>query len=250
LSGIPAKAVPHTIPDLARDVLHRNPDVIFAVTTELTLDFKAATTTIPIVGFFGFPVETGIVASLAHPGGNVTGVSIEASGGLASIEASRGPLLKRLELFHEMVPHATRLGYLTKRAIREMWEAQGRPGDEFARKMGVTIPVGPPLDSPIDEAAYRRVFVALTQDHADGFMVHEDGENYANYKLIVELAEKNRLPAIYQDRMFIDAGGLISYGIDQSALSPRAADIVDQKRPETGRHSRLPADQIRTGHQS
>jgi putative ABC transport system substrate-binding protein len=100
---------PH-YPDLARDVVRRNPDVIVALTTELTLDFKAATTTIPIVGVFGGPIETGIVLSLAHPGGNVTG---------ASVDAARDLWLKRLELFHEMVPQAIRLGYLTRREIRE-----------------------------------------------------------------------------------------------------------------------------------
>jgi putative ABC transport system substrate-binding protein len=84
------------------------------------------------------------------------------------------------------------------------------------------------LDHPMDEAAYRRVFVGLTQDHADGFMVHEDAENFANHKLIVELAEKNRLPAIYPWKMSVEDGGLMSYGLDVSALGQRVADIVNQ----------------------
>jgi len=71
------------------------------------------------------------------------------------------------------------------------------------------------------------VFVGLTQDHADGFMVHEDAENFANHKLIIELAEKNRLPAIYP-AIFVDAGGLMSYGMDARACGQRVADIVDQ----------------------
>jgi putative ABC transport system substrate-binding protein len=206
-------------PDLARDIVRRNPDLIIAFTTELTLDFKAATTTIPIVGIFGTPVESGAVASLSHPGGNVTGAAIDAAWGL---------WLKRLQLFHEIVPKAMmRLGYLIRRASRDLWEAQGRPGDEFARKLGVTW-VGPPLDHPINEAEYRRVFVALSQDHADGFMVHDDAENFSNHKVIVELAAKNRLPAIYPARIFVDAGGLMSYGMDASAVGHRVADIVDQ----------------------
>ena len=204
-------------PDLARDVVHRNPDVIFAITTELTLDFKAATTTIPIVGVFSYPIETGIVPSLAHPGGNVTGAAYEAS----------HLWLKRLEVFHEMVPQAIRVGYLTRRELRETWEAQGRPGDEVARKMGVSV-IAASLDHPMDEAAYRRVFVGLTQDHADGFMVHEDEENLTNHKLIVELAEKNSLPAIYPWKMAVDDGGLMSYGTDLSALGRSIADTMDQ----------------------
>jgi putative ABC transport system substrate-binding protein len=206
-------------PDLARDVVRRNPDLILAITLGVTLDFKAATTTIPIVGAFSIPVEAGAVASLAHPGGNITGASVEAAGLLWP---------KRLQLFHEMVPQAIRLGYLNARAYREAWEAQGRPDEEIWRKMGVTMPVGPPFDYPVDEAAYRRVFVGLTEDHADGFMVDDEFENAANYKVIVELAEKNRLPAIYPSRIFVEAGGLISYGTDFSALGGRVADIVDQ----------------------
>ena len=206
-------------PELARDVVRRNPDLIIAYANDLVLDFKAATTTIPIVGVFAFPVETGIVSSLARPGGNVTGASIDAAGSL---------WLKRLQLFQEMVPQAKRLGYLDLRANREAWEAQGRPGNEVARKMGVVFPVGPPLDFPIDQEAYRRVFVGLTQDHADGCMVGDEEENYANHKVIVELAEKTRLPAIYPARSFVEDGGLMSYGMDLSALGQRVADIVDQ----------------------
>ena len=201
-------------PDLARDVVRGNPDLIIVFTNELALDFKAATTTIPIVGVFGSPVEAGIAASLAHPGGNVTGATIEAAGNLWP---------KRLQLFHEMVPQAIRLGYLIRRE-----EALGRQGEDIPQKMGVTIHVGPKLDYPIDDAEYRRVFVALTQDHADGLMVSDDFENFANRKVIVELAEKNRLPAIYPSRLFVEAGGLMSYGADVPALGQRVAAIVGQ----------------------
>ena len=91
------------------------------------------------------------MASLSHPGGNVTGAAKNAAWGL---------WLKRLQLFHEMVPKAMRLGYLIRRANWDVWEAQSRPGDEFARKLGVTW-VGPQLNHPINEAVYRRVFGAL-----------------------------------------------------------------------------------------
>ena len=107
-------------PDLARDVVRHNPDLIIAYANELVLDFKTATTTIPIVGVFAFPVETGIVSSLARPGGNVTGASIDAAGSM---------WLKRLQLFHEVVPQAKRLGVLEWRESRDAWETQGRPGD-------------------------------------------------------------------------------------------------------------------------
>jgi putative tryptophan/tyrosine transport system substrate-binding protein len=205
-------------PELARDVVRRNPDVIIAIGNDLVLDFKGATTTIPIVGTFGTPVEAGIVASLARPGGNVTGVS-----------SNVGQLWpKRLQLFREMVPQAKRLGYLQTRRDREAWEAQGRPGDEVIWKMGVTAPVGPPLDPPVDEAAYRRAFVGLTQDHADGFMVSDEVENFSNQKVIVELADKNRLPAIYPLKAFVESGGLMSYGSKQSDHGRGLAVIADR----------------------
>jgi putative ABC transport system substrate-binding protein len=205
--------------DLASDVVSRNPDVIISIgTNELTLDFKAATTTIPIVGAMGLPVEAGIVASLARPGGNITGVSIDV-----------GELWpKRLQLFHEMVPQAKRLGYLHPRASRETWEARGRPGEETIRKMGVTQPVGPPLDYPIDEAEYRRVFAGLVQDRAEGILVGEEDVHVGNAKLIVELAEKSRLPVIYPYKSFVEAGGLISYGTDVSIHGRNIGDIVGQ----------------------
>ena len=88
--------------------------------------------------------------------------------------------------------------------------------------MGVTS-VGPPFDHPIDEDEYRRVFAALAQDRAEAITVTEENENLANFKLIIELAEKNRLPAMYPFKMCVEAGGLMSYGDDiptSAAASP------------------------------
>ena len=143
----------------------------------------------PLTTLYSFvATRAGIAASLAHPGGNVAGATIEAAGNLW-------------------------LGF-----------------NCFMRwcRMGVTIPVGPKLDYPIDDAEQRRVFVALTQRHADGLMVSDDFENFASGKVIVELAEKNRLPAIYPSRLFVEAGRLMFYGADVSALGQRVAAIVGQ----------------------
>jgi putative tryptophan/tyrosine transport system substrate-binding protein len=96
--------------DLARDVVSRNPDVIFSISNELTFDFKAATTAIPIVGAFGSPVETGIVASLARPGGNTSNIGDEVWD-------------KRVQLLRQLVPHMTKLGVLDTRRNRDGWEA-------------------------------------------------------------------------------------------------------------------------------
>jgi putative ABC transport system substrate-binding protein len=81
--------------DLAREVLSRNADVLVSFTNNLTLDFKAATTTLPIVGVFAMPVEAGIVATLAHPGGNITGASVDVGG---------DQWAKRLQLLRQVVP--------------------------------------------------------------------------------------------------------------------------------------------------
>jgi putative tryptophan/tyrosine transport system substrate-binding protein len=201
---------------LARDVVSRNPDLIIAITSNLVLDFKAATTTIPIVGVFGLPVETGIVPSLARPGGNITGVSVD---------VGREQWDKRVQLLHQVVPQATRLGVLESRAVREKWGVIFER--ELDQRAGFTR-VGPAFDHPIDEDGYRRVFAALAQDRAEAILVNDEGENVANLKLIVELAEKTRLPAIYPFKMFVEAGGLMSYGVDLSALGERAADMADR----------------------
>jgi putative ABC transport system substrate-binding protein len=195
--------------DLARDVVSRNPDVIIALTNELVLDFKAATTTIPTVGVFGIPVETGIVASLARPGGNITGVSV--SVGLEQWD-------KRVQLLRQLVPQATRLGFVQSRFARELLKPTTN---------GVAW-VGPPFDHPADRAEYRRVFASLVQDGAEGIVVTDEEDNIANRKLIVELAEENRLPAIYPYKMFVGAGGLMSYGTDASIYGYNVADIVGQ----------------------
>jgi putative tryptophan/tyrosine transport system substrate-binding protein len=202
-------------PDLARDVVAHKPDLVIAVSDELVLDFKAATTTIPIVGIFGHPIETGIVPSLARPGGNITGVT---------------PLIgfevwdKRIQLLRQVVPHLNRLGAIQSRSRRDQWEAEIH---ETARRTGTTW-VGPALAHPINEAEYRRVFGALIQDRADAIWVAEEVENITNRKLIAELAEESRLPAIYPLKVFVEAGGLMSYGSDQSAHGISAADIADQ----------------------
>jgi putative tryptophan/tyrosine transport system substrate-binding protein len=203
-------------PDLAREVVSRNPDVILSIgSNELTLDFKAATTTIPIVGILGSPVEVGIVASLARPGGNITGVSVD---------VGTEQWGKRIQLLQQVVPQATRLGVLESRVVREKWGVFER---ELDQRMGITR-VDPPFDHPVDEGEYRRVFAALAQDGAQGIMITDEEENYVQLKLIVELAEKARLPAIYPFKMFVEAGGLMSYGVDVPDNGRRLANVVDQ----------------------
>jgi putative tryptophan/tyrosine transport system substrate-binding protein len=122
-------------PDLAREVAARNPELVIAVSDNLVLDFKATTTTIPIVGIFGNPVEAGIVPSLARPGGNITGVTSRIGFEVWD---------KRIQLLRQVVPHLTRLGAIQSRVRRDQWEAEIR---ETARKTRI-VWVGPMLDYP------------------------------------------------------------------------------------------------------
>jgi putative tryptophan/tyrosine transport system substrate-binding protein len=88
--------------------------------------------------------------------------------------------------------------------------------------------LGPPLERPTDEQEYQRAFSALAQESADGLIVSDEAENVTYRELIVELAAKGRLPTIYSYRQFVEAGGLMSYGIDVSDLGHRVADLVDK----------------------
>jgi putative ABC transport system substrate-binding protein len=152
---------------------------------------------------------------LARPGGNITGVSVD---------VGTEQWGKRIQLLQQVVPQAIRLGVLESRAVREKWGAVERDIDQQA---GI-VRVGPPFDHPIDEDGYRRVFAALAQDRAEAIMVHDGEENVANLKLIVELAEKTRLSAIYPFKMFVQAGGLVSYGADVPDLGRGVANIVER----------------------
>jgi putative ABC transport system substrate-binding protein len=203
--------------ELASEVVRKKPDLIFTNTSRMVQNFKAATATIPIVGLMADPVPMGIVDSLARPGGNITGVCVD-----AGLEIQG----KRLELLREAVPGISRVGFL---ASRDVWEnplgiAALRPA---AERMGVSI-IGPPLEGTLEEAEYRRVFDAMIEGHPDAVIVSDQTENSSNARLIVELAAKSRLPTIYPYREQVEAGGLMAYATDLSDLYRRAAGYVDQ----------------------
>jgi putative ABC transport system substrate-binding protein len=186
--------------------------LIVAFASYFVLDVKAATSTIPIVGAFADPIAFGIVPSLARPGGNITGVSVD---------VGEDQWAKRMQLLKEAVPHISRLGVLAR---RERYSAGLREG---ALKNSVSI-VGPPLEQPTNEQEYQRIFAALAQEGAEGLVVSDAPENFTYRRLIVELAEKGHLPTIYPFRQFVEAGGLIAYGIDASDLGHRVADLADK----------------------
>ena len=194
---------PAHYPDLARQIVSRNPDLIIAIGNFLVLALKAATSTIPIVAGFADPVVFGIVPSLARPGGNITG---------CSVDVGLDQWAKRVQLLKEAVPQMSRLGFLSTRNTREWFSAECARTNCGTRENELKVSfVGPPLEQPTDEHEYERVFSALAQEGAEGLVVTDENENLSYRRLIVELAEKGCLPTIYPFRQFVEAGGLMAY---------------------------------------
>jgi putative ABC transport system substrate-binding protein len=200
--------------ELASEVVRQQPDVIFANSTRMVLRLKEATSTIPIVGYMGEAIAWGIVDSLARPGGNITGVSNTEG------EEIMG---KRLGLLRELIPRAARVGYLASRDVAGSIHAVDTR--KAAQQAGISLV--PPLET-ISEAEYRRVFELMTQERADGLIVGTQDEHGTYSRLIIELAEKSRLPTIFPDGSFAKLGGLIGYGDDAVDQYRRAAGYIDR----------------------
>ncbi|HEV2548011.1 MAG TPA: ABC transporter substrate-binding protein [Stellaceae bacterium] len=201
---------------LVSEIVRSKPDLIYAEGDRMAREAKAATDTIPVVAVVGDPITSGIAASLARPGGNITGVTSAASLELES---------KRLALLREMAPTASRVAFLVSRGLWESpYTAVVR---EAAQRAGISL-LGPLLEPPFDEAEYRRAFATMMQHGADALLVSEQPENFSNRRLIVELAEQVRLPTIYPYHEFTDIGGLMAYGVEFTDLFRHLADQVDQ----------------------
>jgi putative ABC transport system substrate-binding protein len=201
---------------LARDVVNTHPDVIFAQSNLLVLAFKAATASIPIVVTSGDPVPSGIVSSIAHPGGNITGVAVDAGVDL---------LGKRLGLLLEAIPKPLNAKYL---ASQGNWKgAGGRVVQDAAKHLGINIS-GALFDGTVDETQYRSVFAAMELDGVDALLVSPELVNLSNDQLLVDLAAKSRIPAIYAYRETVAIGGLMAYAPDYADTLRRAANAVGQ----------------------
>jgi putative ABC transport system substrate-binding protein len=202
--------------ELAREVVRTRPHLILAVSSPLVLIFKAITTNIPIVGVMADPVAYGVVSNLARPGGNITGVSVDA--GLET-------WAKRVQLLQEVVPTTAKVGFLIPRSSWDL--AQGRAVQDATRQLGIALS-GPPLDYPIEEGEYRRVLGVMAQEGVDGVVVSDIADNFTYRRLIVRLAEVARLPAIYPYRAYFEEGGLLVYGSDLAPLYGWVAKYLDQ----------------------
>jgi ABC-type uncharacterized transport system substrate-binding protein len=209
-----AKGNADRLPDLATELIRLKVDVIAVGGGDAALPAKNATGRIPIVfTSANDPVGIGLVATLAHPGGNVTGLSIDAPG-LGG---------KRLEILKESFPKLSRIAVLYLRASPS-WKVIMAETEQVARLLKVRLePVGVENPNELENA-----FSAIVRERAEALVKLPSAPLTTYRKRIVELAAKNRLPAIYEDRIIAEDGGLMSYGTDITDLYRRSAVYVDK----------------------
>ena len=219
------------LPDLAAELVRLNVDVILAAPTPPALAAQQATKAIPIVvAHMSAPVEAGLVASLARPGGNVTG--------LRSLQAELAA--KRLELLKEAFPNVSRVAVLGAGIGLLGGGAQMRAMEGAARRLGLELrtldwrrhatptPGVSPYLSKRADPNFQNVFRSITEMRASAFTVISSPLHLDYLPQILDLAAKSRLPAIYPNRTYVDAGGLMSYGTYLPDLYRRAAIYVDK----------------------
>ncbi|MGB8534668.1 MAG: ABC transporter substrate-binding protein, partial [Pseudolabrys sp.] len=188
------------LPSMAADLVRRQVTVIAATTTPAALAAKAATATIPIVfEIGGDPIQLGLVAKLSRPGGNVTGVS------QLSVEVAP----KRLELLHELVPAASIMVLLVNPADRP---GVSKEEQSAARTLGLELHI---LNASTDRD-FDGVFAKLIQLQAGGLVIGGGAYFTSRPEQLAALSVRHAVPAIYYNRRFAVAGGLLSYGADST----------------------------------
>ena len=203
------------LPELARELVGLKVDVIVTATDVAIAAVKRETQTIPIVmGNSTDPVGTGFVTSLARPGGNITGLS------------SMSPELsgKRLELLTEVVPGLSRVAFLwnpdVRGAVLDYKEAESAAGSLRLQLQSVEV---------VRAEDFDRAFSAVTKERAQALMMPAANPvGFAKRGQIASFAQKNRLPSIYAQKEYVDAGGLMSYGPNTPDMHRRAATYVDK----------------------
>ena len=214
IEGRFADAKVDRLPALAAELVALQVDVIVAANTTSAKAAKAATATIPIV-FIGRtdPVGQGLVASLARPGGNVTGVTSSVGAEIAG---------KGLELFKEAVPRISRVAVLY--SSDQLYDPVLHVLRSVAPKLGITL-------LPHDVKTLNELTAALaaiTQERADGLFLLDAQIIGTHFDLILEFAARNRLPTMYDDGDVVELGGLMSYYSNPLDVRRRAARFVDK----------------------
>ena len=203
-------------PELAADLVRLKVDVIVVASTPPALAAKKATTTIPIVmANAGDPVAAGLVASLARPGGNVTG--------LASLTPELNT--KRLEILKDAVPKLARVGVLRLAGAGIARDLQLKELRPAAQELKLKLEE---IETQYDAKGLESAFQIAKQKRVNAIMTLASRPFFAERKRIVELANKHRLPAIYFQKEFVEEGGLMSYGADYDDLYRKTAHYVDK----------------------
>jgi len=202
------------LPELARELVLLKVDAIFTAGTPAIFALREATKTIPIVFFStSDPIGMGVVASLAHPGGNITGISVLAS--------DLWP--KRLELLKEIFPKLSRVAMVWNKGNAGM-ALEAKATQEVAGPLGITL-----QDRGVkDPNELEVIFGVVSKDRPDAFLTLMDPVLNSYQKQIIDFLAKNRLPAIFENRAFVEAGGLISYGPNYADMFRRAATLMDK----------------------
>jgi putative ABC transport system substrate-binding protein len=204
------------LPELAAELVRLKVDVIVGTGGPSALAAKKATTTIPIVMTnVGDPVAAGLIASLARPGGNVTGFS-----GLSTQLNT-----KRLEILKDAVPMLVRVGLLRPPVSNIGLDLQLKELRAAALYLKLKLEE---IDAQADAKGLESAFQTAKQKRVNAIMTTSNRSFFAERKRIVELAVKYRLPAIYFQKEFVDEGGLMSYGEDYVDLYRKAAQYVDR----------------------
>ena len=201
-------------PALVAQLIGLKVDLLYTISTPAALVAKQATKTIPIVfPNSSDPVGTGLVASLARSGGNATGLS--------NMVSDLWP--KRMELLKEAFPKLWRLAMI--------WNVSN-PGMKLRAKetLAAAVPMGVTVQDRgvTDVDGLEKVFVTMTKERPDALLIMVDPFTRSHLKRILDFAVENRFPAIYEDRSFVEAGGLMSYGPSIAELFRRSAAYVDR----------------------
>jgi ABC-type uncharacterized transport system substrate-binding protein len=202
------------LPAFAAELVALSPDVLIAPNSQAAVALKSATASIPIVFVAAHPERLGLVQSMSHPGGNITGLAAVVPGFVG----------KMIEILREMVPTASKIAVVANQDNPAQRRIIAEELPETAQKLGVALPIVEATTAEELDIA----FASAAAQHADAIIVFGDALTFNNAPRVTALAAKHRLPAIYVARLFAHNGGLISYGPDFADVFIRAGGYVDK----------------------
>src|SRR3954452_21676900 len=207
---------PERIPALAAELVALNPDLLICTTPQAATPLKSATATIPIVFVaIADPVALGLIQSLSHPGGNITGLATFVPGDF---------VVKQIEILRELVPGASKIAILANSGNPMHVQSLAEEVPRAARNLGITLPVVEATTAEQLDIA----FASAADQRADAILVFGDTLINRQASRVAALAATHHLPAMNLFRQFTNVGGLISYGPDLADLFHRAGGYVDK----------------------